>query len=67
MPQNVREWEDLIMSDELLIELIKAIRAQTDAISALANSNIELIAAMADCDDEGSPQRYYMDGTPVRQ
>ena len=48
-------------------ELVKAITEQTKAITALVQSNRELISCMAgqDGEDQEEPQTY-MDGTPVR-
>lgn len=47
----------------LLKELIEVIRAQTDAIKALAASNIELIQAIAEAEDLPSEPTKYLDGT----
>lgn len=55
------------MSDDQVSELIEAIRQQTAAITRLADSNADLIAAMAEVDqvdDEEREPDTYLDGTP---
>lgn len=55
------------MSEELLAELINAIRQQSVAIQSLADSNMALIAEMARMDEqEPEAPNTYMDGTPCR-
>ncbi len=45
--------------------LIEAIKAQTEAISQLAESNMMLVRAMAECDDTGDADAGgYLDGAP---
>jgi glycosyltransferase A (GT-A) superfamily protein (DUF2064 family) len=61
-------------TNALLIELIEAMQAQTaviadqaEAIGRLADSNQQLIAALADIDegdDLDRPQATYLDGSP---
>ena len=62
-------------TDALLIELVEALQAQTavmadqaEAINRLADSNQQLIAAMAAAEgdeyDDEAPVRTYLDGTP---
>lgn len=48
--------------------LVEAIKLQTQAITALAESNMMLVEAMGQEDggDPDAPPAYYMDGTPVR-
>jgi|LGVF01.2.fsa_nt_gb hypothetical protein len=48
-------------------ELIDAIKEQTEAINALADSNMALVACLVDeqADEEDQPPRF-MDGTPCR-
>ena len=54
--------------EDLLIHLIDALNAQSQAIQALAESNMALVQAMAQDQgmDEGQEPRQYLDGSPVR-
>lgn len=56
------------MNDEQFAQLIEAIKANTDAITQLAQSNAALIQAMAEAEglDEGEEPSVYLDGTPCR-
>lgn len=52
--------------DTELRELIDAIKVQAEAISRLAESNMMLVAALADMEGEDSEVLgRYMDGTPI--
>lgn len=54
------------MNDEQVAQLIEAIRQQTAAITRLADSNADLVAAMAEVDqvdDEDQEPGVYLDGT----
>lgn len=55
------------MNDEQIAQLIEAIRQQTAAITRLADSNVALVAAMADGDgvDEEPDSNSYLDGSPA--
>lgn len=43
------------MDQSEISQLIEALRAQTDAINALAASNMALVEAMGSADDEPAP------------
>ena len=50
--------------ESLLEELIKAMKAQTEAITALVESNQQLIQAMAEGEDVLPEPTKYLDGRP---
>ncbi len=58
------------MNDDQLAQLLDAIRQQTAAINRMAESNMALVAAMAEAegmnDDEDAQPGSYLDGTPCR-
>jgi|25_taG_2_1085351.scaffolds.fasta_scaffold16373_2 DNA-directed RNA polymerase sigma subunit (sigma70/sigma32) len=57
------------MSDDQLAQLLEAIRQQTAAINRMAESNMALVAAMAESEgmiDEDAQPGSYLDGTPCR-
>lgn len=47
-------------------DLVDAIRQQTTAIQALADSNMALVQAMADGEDYDAPVSQYLDGSPAQ-
>jgi hypothetical protein len=57
------------MSDDQTERLIEALHAQTQAIQALADSNIAvvdlLIGREAEEADDDAPPKTYLDGTPI--
>jgi len=50
--------------ESLLEELIKALKAQTEAINALAASNHLLIQSMAEAEGAEPERSTYLDGRP---
>jgi len=55
------------MSDDQLAQLLEAIRQQTAAINRMAESNMALVAAMAEAeglDDDQEPTTY-LDGSTL--
>lgn len=49
--------------ETLLKELIEALKVQTEAVNALAASNLELVQVMTQAEDLPAEPTRYLDGT----
>lgn len=59
--------QHLSVSDQALLTLVEALKGQTQAIQALADSNMALVAAMAESEempDTPEEPAMYLDGRP---